>query len=87
MSTPEGVFTGDTLMGYSVGRCDLPTGDEAALAVSLQKLAALPGDPRDLRRPRPGDAPFRGEAAESVPLTAPGNLSNLRKPDYVSFCY
>lgn len=44
-ATPEAVFTGDTLMGYSVGRCDLPTGDEAALAVSLQKLAALPGDP------------------------------------------
>lgn len=43
--TPEAVFTGDTLMGYSVGRCDLPTGDEAALAQSLQKLAALPGDP------------------------------------------
>lgn len=43
--TPEAVFTGDTLMGYSVGRCDLPTGDEAALAVSLQKLSALPGDP------------------------------------------
>ena len=43
--TSEAVFTGDTLMGYSVGRCDLPTGDEAALAVSLQKLAALPGDP------------------------------------------
>lgn len=43
--TPEAVFTGDTLMGYSVGRCDLPTGDEAALAKSLQKLAALPGDP------------------------------------------
>ena len=44
-ATPEAVFTGDTLMSYSVGRCDLPTGDEAALAVSLQKLAALPGDP------------------------------------------
>lgn len=43
--TPKAVFTGDTLMGYSVGRCDLPIGDEAALAVSLQKLAALPGDP------------------------------------------
>lgn len=43
--TPEAVFTGDTLMGYSVGRCDLPTGDEAALAKSLKKLAALPGDP------------------------------------------
>ena len=43
--TPEAVFTGDTLMGYSVGRCDLPTGDAAALAASLEKLAALPGDP------------------------------------------
>ena len=43
--TPEAVFTGDTLMGYSVGRCDLPTGDEAALAKSRQKIAALPGDP------------------------------------------
>ena len=51
--TPEAVFTGDTLMGYSVGRCDLPTGDEAALAVSLQKLAALPGDPAICGGPGP----------------------------------
>lgn len=43
--TPEAVFTGDTLMGCSVGRCDLPTGNEAELAVSLKKLMALPGDP------------------------------------------
>ena len=43
--TPEAVFTGDTLMGYAVGRCDLATGGEAALANSLQKIAALPGDP------------------------------------------
>ena len=43
--TPEAVFTGDTLMGYSVGRSHRPTGDEAALAKSLQKIAALPGDP------------------------------------------
>lgn len=43
--TPEAVFTGDTLMGYSVGRCDLPTGDETALRASLRMLAVLPGDP------------------------------------------
>ena len=43
--TDGAVFTGDTLMGYSIGRCDLPTGDEAALMLSLQKLTALPGDP------------------------------------------
>lgn len=43
--TPDAVFTGDTLMGYSVGRCDLPTGDETQLMASLRKLAALPGDP------------------------------------------
>lgn len=43
--TPEAIFTGDTLMGYSVGRCDLPTGDGTQLADSLKKLTALPGDP------------------------------------------
>lgn len=43
--TPEVIFTGDTLMGYSVGRTDLPTGDEAALTRSLQTLVQLPGDP------------------------------------------
>ena len=43
--TPEAVFTGDTLMGYSIGRYDMPTGNEAQLMASLQKLAALPGDP------------------------------------------
>lgn len=43
--TPDAVFTGDTLMGYSVGRCDLPTGNSAELRESLKKLAALPGNP------------------------------------------
>lgn len=43
--TPEAVFTGDTLMGYSIGRYDMPTGNKAQLMASLQKLAALPGDP------------------------------------------
>ena len=43
--TPDAVFTGDTLMGYSVGRCDLPTGNSAELRESLKKLAALLGNP------------------------------------------
>ena len=40
--TPDAVFTGDTLMGYAVGRTDLPTGDTNALMQSLKKLTALP---------------------------------------------
>lgn len=43
--TPEAVFTGDTLMGYSIGRSDLPTASETDLMRSLQKLAKLPGNP------------------------------------------
>ena len=39
--TPEAVFTGDTLMGFSVGRTDLPTGDGMQLMESLSKIAAL----------------------------------------------
>ena len=43
--TPDAVFTGDTLMSYSVGRTDLSTGDETQLLSSLKKLVNLPGDP------------------------------------------
>lgn len=43
--TPDAVFAGDTLMGFTVGRTDLPTGDEEQLTASLKKLTALPGDP------------------------------------------
>ncbi|MGN0478798.1 MAG: MBL fold metallo-hydrolase [Hominenteromicrobium sp.] len=43
--TPQAVFTGDTLMGYSIGRYDMPTGNESQLMASLQKLTALPGNP------------------------------------------
>ena len=38
------LFTGDTLFAGGVGRCDLPTGDGAALSRSLRRLAALEGD-------------------------------------------
>lgn len=43
--TEDAIFTGDTLMGFSVGRTDLPTGDSRALSVSLKKLLEIPGDP------------------------------------------
>ena len=39
------LFTGDTLFRSSAGRTDFPGGSAAALTASLQKLAALPGDP------------------------------------------
>ena len=38
------VITGDTLFCGSVGRCDLPGGDESKLMESLKKLIVLPGD-------------------------------------------
>lgn len=38
------IFTGDTLFCSSVGRCDLPGGDEQILMDSLNKLKKLPGN-------------------------------------------
>lgn len=43
--TENAAFTGDTLMAYTVGRTDLPTGDGDALFDSVSRLSALPGDP------------------------------------------
>lgn len=42
------LFTGDTLFCGSIGRTDFPGGDDAQMAASLRRLAALPGDPRVL---------------------------------------
>ena len=38
------LFTGDTLFEGCVGRCDLPTGNGAALEASVKRLYALEGD-------------------------------------------
>ena len=38
------IFTGDTLFAGSVGRTDLPSGNEVVLSQSLKRLVALPDD-------------------------------------------
>ncbi len=38
------LITGDTLFANNVGRCDLPSGDEAELIRSLDRLRTLPHD-------------------------------------------
>ncbi len=38
------IFTGDTLFGGSIGRCDLYGGDEDAIEESLKRLVRLEGD-------------------------------------------
>lgn len=38
------LFTGDTLMRFSIGRTDFPTGNFAEMRASLSKLAALEGE-------------------------------------------
>ena len=47
------LFTGDTLFAGDIGRCDLYGGDYDAMLRSLDKLKALPGNPRVL----PGHGP------------------------------
>lgn len=42
----DSLFTGDTLFNSSVGRCDLPGGNETKLVSSLKKLYGLDGDYR-----------------------------------------
>ena len=40
----EFIITGDTLMQGTYGRCDLPTGNEAEIKTSLEKLFELPSN-------------------------------------------
>lgn len=39
------VFSGDTIFRDTVGRCDLPGGDEDAMASSIAKFLSMEGDP------------------------------------------
>lgn len=44
LAKEKALFSGDTLFHLSVGRCDLPGGDEDEMASSLSKLMKLPSD-------------------------------------------
>lgn len=50
---PAALFAGDTLFAGSIGRTDFEGGDDAAMAASLRRLAALPPETRVL----PGHGP------------------------------
>jgi glyoxylase-like metal-dependent hydrolase (beta-lactamase superfamily II) len=49
----ETALTGDVLFAGSIGRTDLPGGDDAAMALTLRRLRSLPGS----TRLRPGHGP------------------------------
>lgn len=53
-------LTGDVLFAGTIGRCDLPGGDDATMAATLRRLAAL--DPAT--RVLPGHGPATSIAAE-----------------------
>ena len=54
------LFAGDTLFAGSIGRTDFEGGDDAAMAASLRRLAALPPEVRVL----PGHGPATTVARE-----------------------
>jgi len=57
---PAVLFAGDTLFAGSIGRTDFEGGDDAAMAASLRRLAALPPETRVL----PGHGPATTIARE-----------------------
>ena len=84
-STGPVALTGDVLFAGSIGRTDLPGGDDALMAASLARLAGLatgtrvlpghgPGDD-DRRRARP--QPLLPDAAERIPMARPTPLSGF----------
>ena len=58
--SPSALFAGDTLFAGSIGRTDFEGGDDAAMAASLRRLAALPPETRVL----PGHGPATTIARE-----------------------
>jgi len=66
MQVGDILFTGDTLFKGSVGRTDFPGSSPEAMAVSLQKLKALPDQSRVL--PGHGGPTTLGEEKKSNPF-------------------
>lgn len=66
------LFTGDTLFKDAVGRCDLPTGDHAAMTMTLARLLASPTDDRTVY-PGHGQATTLLAERQSNPFSPYGN--------------
>lgn len=67
---PPVALTGDVLFAGTIGRCDLPGGDEAAMAATLGRLATL--DPATDVRPGHGPATTVGAELAGNPYLRAG---------------
>jgi len=62
-------LTGDVLFAGTIGRCDLPGGDERAMATTLRRLAVL--DPGTRVLPGHGPASTIGDELATNPYLGP----------------
>ena len=69
------LFTGDTLMRFSIGRTDFPTGNLAEMRASLSRLAALEGE--YLVYPGHGGPTTLQKERENNPYLGQGNYDDI----------